>query len=425
MFMKEFLKKIIVKIITFEARIVLKKHKPKIVAVTGSVGKTSTKDAIAAVLGGSFSLRKSTKSYNSEIGVPLTVLGCENAWLNPFLWFKNIIKGAVVFFRKDYPKWLVLEIGVEKPKDMENLVSWLEPHIAVVTALSEIPPHVEFFASPQSLAAEKAKLVKTLGVHDWVILNSDDDTVYSLKENTKARIATIGFSSGADFVASAYNISRNGIVFRVDHNGHSVPIRLYNALGKHHVYPALVALAVGDCAGLNIVEMAESLSLYEPPPGRLKLLEGVKGSLILDDTYNSSPLALRAALEVLKDMRAERKIVVLGDMLELGKYAIEAHRSSAEFVIDAGAELVFLAGPRSKFTAVALREKGFNPENIFEFSDSEQVEKEVEKVIKEGDLILVKGSQSMRMEKIVEEIMAHPEDKDKLLVRQEKEWKER
>lgn len=420
--MKNFFKKIIVAIITFEAKLVLRRHQPQIIAVTGTVGKTSTKDAISAVLKRKFNVRKSQKSYNSEIGVPLVVLGCENAWLNPFYWFLNILKGLGALMAKDYPAWLVLEMGVERPKDMENLISWVSPHFAIITALSDIPVHVEFFSSPEALAKEKAKILEGLGVDDFAVLNSDDEAVYDLKNKTKARIVTYGFGSGADLVASNYHITSGGITFKVDYDGNSLPVRLSNVFGKHHVYPALAALAVGRAVGMNFVDISDTLLGYEVPPGRLKMLKGVKNSSILDDTYNSSPMALRAGLETLSEMEAKRKIVALGDMLELGKYTIEAHKAMAEWVIKAGVEIVFTIGPRAKFLAEELRARGFTKENIFEFSTSNEAKKEVEKIIKEGDLILVKGSQSMRMEKIVEEIMAEPERKLELLVRQEKEW---
>jgi len=420
---KQILKKVIVFIITFEARLVLKKHKPKIVAVVGSVGKTSTKDAIAVVLGRKFSVRKSQKSYNSEIGTPLVVLGCESGWMSPTAWFLNFLKGLkLIVSKEEYPEWLVLEMGVERPGDMDRLLSWIKPDMTVVTALADVPSHVEFFSGPKELIKEKAKALKNLKKENNAILNSDDEAVFDLKEKTRAKVITFGFGRGADLIASGYVITPKGINFKVDFEGNSIPIRVSNAFGKHHVYPVLSALVVGRIVGLNFVEMSDSLVDYQSPPGRLKLLEGVKHSMILDDTYNSSPIALRAALDTLKDIPAARKIVVLGDMLELGRYTIEAHKSMAPDIVQAGVEVVFTVGPRAKFIADSLREGNFPQRNIYEFPTSEKAKKEIEKMIEEGDLILIKGSQSMRMEKIVEEIMAHPEQKEKLLVRQEKEW---
>jgi len=429
-------KQIIVYIITLEARLVLRKYKPKIIAVTGSAGKTSTKDAIAVVLGSGFNVRKSEKSYNSELGVPLTVLGCSSGWLNPIVWFKNILVGAkLILFRTKYPEWLILEMGVERPEDMSKLVSWAKPHISVVTTLSEVQSHVEFFSSPELLIKEKAKILKNLEIMDFAVLNKDNSLVYDLKDKTKAKIITYGFEEGADLVASNYRIVfrlngkgesvPEGVTFKVDCEGSSVPIRLFNIFGRQYAYSALAAIAVGKIVGFNLVDMSEALYLYESPPGRFKILEGVKNSFIIDDTYNSSPSALRMALETLGDIEKRRKVVVLGDMMELGKYTIEAHKAMAEYVINAGVSVVFTVGPRSKFITESLRERGFEENNIFEFSTSDEAKKKVEDIIREGDVVLVKGSQFMRMEKIVEEIMAEPEKKEKLLVRQEKEWLEK
>ncbi len=431
--MKKFFKKIIVFIITFQAKLVLKKYQPKIVGITGTVGKTSAKDAIAAVLSRGFRVRKTTKSYNSEVGVPLVILGCENVWFNPFLWFWNILKGfQLIFFKTDYPQWLVLELGVERPGDMTSLVSWIKPDISVITALSEIPPHVEFFTGPEALVKEKVKILKNLSSENTAILNNDDVLIKPVKDDKmKARVITYGFEEGADLLASNYRIVLKeengkavpeGLTFKVDYKGSSVPIRLFNTFGRHHVYPGLAALAAGAVVGFNLVDMAESLTRYNSPPGRLKLIEGEKATFILDDTYNASPAAVRAAIEVLKEIPAKRKIAVLGDMLELGKYAVDAHRAIAK-ELSGVVDLVFTVGPRSKFIATELKETGFEKKNIFEFSMSDEAKSELEKVLREGDLILVKGSQAMRMERIVEEIMAHPEKKEGLLVRQEKTWK--
>jgi len=421
--LKTILKNIVVFFLRIEAKLILKKYKPKIVAVTGTVGKTSTKDAIGLILATKFNVRKSEKSYNSELGVPLTIIGAKSAWNNVFQWLVIFFKGIKVLFgKKVYPQWLVLEMGVGKPKDMESLVSWIFPDIAVFTALAEIPVHVEKFQGPEDLIKEKTKLAASLKKGGCLVLNGDDKMILELKKETSAKIITYGFENELDLMASNYNVSADGITFKVDYKGTIIPVRIPNAFGRQYVYTALAALAVGISLELNLVEIVEALSKFKPPPGRLNLLEGIKNSFILDDTYNSSPIAALAALEVLKTLPAERKIAVFGDMLELGKFAIEEHKKLGRLIKDSNIDLLWTIGPRAKFIADEARAIGFNPENIFEFSNSEEVKIPLQEKIKEGDLILVKGSQAMRMEKIVEEIMAHPEQKEQLLVRQEKNW---
>jgi UDP-N-acetylmuramoyl-tripeptide--D-alanyl-D-alanine ligase len=431
--MKKIFKKIIVFIITTEARLVLWRYRPKIVGITGSVGKTSAKDAIAMVLGQKFFVRKSTKSYNSEIGAPLVILGLESGWLNPFVWLKNILTPFKLLFspkKVRYPQWLVLEMGVERPKDMQKLVSLVKPDVVVLTALAEIPVHVEYFAGPEALIREKMKLTERLDVNNFVILNGDDATLYEAKSNVKAKIISFGFDDKNDLRASNYRITYRreggreipeGITFKVDYMGNSVPVRIFGAFGKHCIYSALAALGVGLSRDFNLIDASETLSRYKSPPGRLKLIEGIKNTFILDDTYNASPSAVHAALDTLAEIPAQRKIAVLGDMLELGKYTIGAHKAIGDRAAKV-ANVLFVVGPRAKFISGEAKEQGFNPENIFEFSTSREAGKKLQEIMEEGDLILVKGSQAMRMEKIVEEIMAHPEEKEKLLVRQEKEW---
>ncbi len=423
---KKILKKVVVFFLQAEAKLILRKYKPKIVAVTGTVGKTSAKEAINLVLEKKFHCCKSEKSYNSELGVPLTIIGAKSAWNNIVEWVLVFIKGLKVILEKNrYSEWLVLEMGVGKPKDMEHLVSWARPDIAVVTAFAETPVHVERFKEPEELFREKAKLVSGLKEGGFAVLNGDDHAVMEVRqlaEKKNAKTITFGFSEGNDLVASNYRLSADGISFKVDYKGSIFPVRMPYVFGKQYVYTALAGLGTAVCLGLNLIETSETLSRFKPPPGRLNLLDGIKNSLILDDTYNSSPIACAVAIETLKELPGERKIAVLGDMLELGKFAVEEHKKIGRLVKGVGIDLLFVVGPRAKFISQEARENGFAPENIFEFSSSEEAKMSLQEKIKEGDLILVKGSQAMRMERIVEEVMAHPEFKNQFLVRQEKEW---
>ena len=145
-FMKDTFKKIIVKILKIESKLVLAKYKPKVIAITGSVGKTSTKDAVYAVVSEFAYVRRSEKSYNSQIGLPLTILGIPNGWSDPLVWFSNILKGFwLVVWPHKYPEWLVLEVGVGKPGDMKEITSWLSTDVVIITAIGDTPSHIEFF----------------------------------------------------------------------------------------------------------------------------------------------------------------------------------------------------------------------------------------------------------------------------------------
>lgn len=431
--MKSFLKRIIVFLLQWEARLVLKRYKPRIIAVTGSVGKTSTKDAIYSVLAPSFHVRKSEKSFNSEIGVPLTILGLTNAWNDPFRWAVNLIEGlGLIVLKTAYPCILVLEVGADRPGDIQKLASWLKPDTAVLTRFPNVPVHVEFFDSPEHVIEEKLSLVKVLRKEGTVIVNFDDEKMQKIGPPHNGSIVTYGFGDGADIRASNEcvlyeNGQPAGMVFRVDYNNSSTPITLHGALGRHHIYPVLAALALGISQGLNIVAMAEALSTHSAPPGRMRILRGIKRTTIIDDTYNSSPTAARAALDALINTTTKgRRIAVLGDMMELGNYSVPQHRAIGKYASEC-VDVLFAVGIRSRYTAEEAEKanKRLKKKDIYVFDTAEEAGHALQNLIQEGDLILIKGSQSMRMERVVEEIMAEPEKKEKLLVRQDTAWQHR
>lgn len=431
--MKKLFKKIVVTLLQFEAKLVLRKYKPKIIGVTGSVGKTSTKDAIYRVLSnGGVSVRKSEKSYNGDLGVPLTILGCQSAWGDIFGWLEIMIYGLrVIFGKQNYPKWLVLEVGLEYPGEIKQILSWVNFDIAVITLLPEVPVHVEFFKNKDEVINEKILLAKQVPITGQVLLNADDKNALKFIPDLQAEVITYGQNDKADYRASLGQVFYNsdsspaGLEFKLYHNNKELTVKIPGVIGNHQIFPVLAALVVGEKLGLNMVEMIDSLSNYLPPAGRLRLIEGIKHTTILDDTYNASPAAMSAGLVALDDFESVgRKIAVLGDMLQLGSFTVEAHKKIGYQAVDV-CDLVVTVGLRSKFIDDALIEKKFSAKKIKHFDDSAEAGLFLQKSIKSGDVIFVKGSQAVRMEKVVEEIMAHPEDKTKLLVRQDTEWKKR
>jgi UDP-N-acetylmuramoyl-tripeptide--D-alanyl-D-alanine ligase len=434
--MLQFFKKIVVGILTWEAALVLRKYKPFIIAVTGSVGKTSTKDAIYHVLKDSIRSRKSQKSFNSELGIPLTVLGLDNAWHNPIFWVLNIVKGLLfVILPLPYPKLLVLEVGADHPGDIKRVTEWIHPDVVVVTRLPDHPVHVEFFHSPEDVKKEKAELVRALKEHGAFIANVDDPAVIALKELTSARMLTYGFGEVAQVRGGYVNVDYEerdghkqpmGMIFRVDWQGNSVPVRLRGVLGVQPCIAALAALAVGVAYGESLLRMSEALSTFTASLGRMHIISGKNGSTIIDDSYNSSPVAAEAALETLKSVEGARKIAMLGDMLELGQYEEEEHlrigRIAGRFVD----ELV-VVGKRAVWIADAAKKEGLPEGRIHTFANSLDAGKWVESQIKPGDIVLAKGSQGsgsnlIRMERAVKLLMEHPLDAPKQLVRQESAW---
>jgi UDP-N-acetylmuramoyl-tripeptide--D-alanyl-D-alanine ligase len=429
--MKDVLKKIVVSILTWEAKTLLNRHKPTIIGVTGNVGKTTTKDAIYAAVKNSLSARKSEKSFNSEIGVPVTVLGLKNGWNNPFLWAKNIVDGFfVAFFSKEYPAVLVLEMGIDRPGDMERLTSWITPDVVVVTRLPSVPVHVEYFGSPEAVVEEKMKLVSALKPEGTFVYNHDDEIIQAQLAGVLPR--ALGFSRyvPSDFTGSDdKTVYRDdlpvGTAFTITHEGQSVTLTLEGTLGTQHVYACTAAVAVADVLGIPLEESVKALAQLQTPSGRMRLIPGIKSTMIIDDTYNSSPTAAEQALSTLSEIKyAKRKIAVLGDMLELGRFSSDEHERIGALVPRA-ADMLLTVGVRSRKIAEAALNHGIPEENILQYEDSQRAGRELQNILQAGDVVLVKASQGIRAEKIVEEVMAHPDQSGELLVRQDTEWGKR
>ena len=433
--MKTTFKKVIAYILRIESQFVLWKYKPRIIAITGSVGKTSTKDAVYAVLSKIAHIRKSEKSFNSEIGLPLTILGCPNGWNNPVIWLANVFKGLWLFlWPHKYPEWLVLEVGVGKQGDMKKTASWLKTDAVIITAIGETPVHIEFFDSRKHLIEEKSQLIKTLKQDGLLVLNTDDKAVLEMKAKSKHRSITFGFNEGADVLGSGDAIfygdngEPEGIIFRADEGGNSLPVVIEGVFGRNHVYASLAALALSSGLKLNMVTAINSLKNYDVPPGRMRLLKGIKDSLIIDDTYNSSPLACESALKTLGEIKCKdkegKKIAVLGDMLELGRHTTEAHKNIGKIAKE-NADILIVVGPRAKAIKEGAIEAGMGLESIFEFLNSYEAGDFIKTFLQKNDIVLIKGSQGMRMECVVEKILLDQENKKKLLVRQDDEWKKK
>ncbi len=419
------MRKLLQKTLKFFAKIVLAKYKPVVVAVTGSVGKTSTKEAIYHVLKTHFGeneVRRNYRNYNNEIGVPLTIFGLETGGRSIFLWLFKFIKiFLMIIFRFKYPSFLILEMGADRPGDIKYLVDFVRPKIGVITALGEIPVHVEFFQGPEEVAKEKRVLISSLDDNGIAVINYDDEMVREMVKDIRAKVITYGLKERAEVRATNYDLKINidentsEMNFKLEFAGSSVPAKLVDVLGVQHLYSALAAASVGIILNVNLVEIVEALKEFRPLPGRMRMLRGIKNTFIVDDTYNAALLSMEAALESLKIFTEQRRIVVLGDMLEIGEYAPEAHRRIGRKAAEV-ADLIFTVGPRAKFIAEESIKNGFPEDRVFSFMTSDEAKIKVQEKIKEGDVVLVKGSRAMKMDRVVKEIMAEPDKAKDLLV---------
>jgi UDP-N-acetylmuramyl pentapeptide synthase len=277
---------------------------------------------------------------------------------------------------------------------------------------------------------EKRTLAEYLRPGGKLIINGDDPHLSDLRTDFRGLTTTFGLRETNDFYSSHDEIVYEGSMpagerFRINHEGASVPVIVYGSLGIPRLYASLAALTVAQSIGIDLVSASTALAGWSPPPGRMRILQGVRETLLIDDSYNSSPAAALAALDTLQTIAARgRKIALLGDMLELGKYATDSHREVGERAAVC-ADMLITVGFRARLMAEAALDAGMPDTGVrsYEQDESERAGLELERELQPGDIVLIKGSQSIRMERAVECLMAEPQMASDLLVRQESEWK--
>lgn len=427
-------KKIILLKLKWLARKILAKYHPKVVGITGSVGKTSAKEAVFCVLSTKFRVRRSLKNYNNEFGVPLSVIGADSPGKDIFGWLLLFCQAAKLafIFDKNYPEILILEMGVDKVGDMDYLNSIVTCDVGVVTGIGE--SHLENFGTIDKTQKEKGKLIENLAKNGYAILNFDNELTKALSARSKVKILSYSLNSSADLMATnlkfKFSESNNlenllGLTFKAGYKGSMVPVVLPNVIGVGAVYAALAAIGVGLAFDMNLVEIASALHNYVTANGRMKLIPGIKKSLIIDDTYNASPQSSLAAIDFVKRLETEnkfRRVAIFGDMLELGAYSEQGHRAVGRAIAEAKFDLLITIGERARDIGRGAEDTGMSEEKIFNFSHNLEAGIFVQDRLKEGDLLLIKGSQGARMEQITKELMADPLKAGELLVRQGAGW---
>ena len=407
--------KLLQSILKIFAKLILKKYRPEVIAITGSVGKTSAKEAIYAVLSDTFSVQHNIKNYNNELGVPLTIIGGEAGGKNILKWIKVFYQATrlILFRANNYPKILILEFGVDRPGDMDYILEFVKPNIGVLTRIG--PVHLEKFGTQEKILQEKSKLIKALPKNGFAILNYDYKDVLSLAEETKAKSITYGLEEGADVRAKNIIFGKAQTSFTLEYNSETVAAVLMHAVGEPQIYAILSGAACGIAKGMKLKEIKNSLKNYYPPKGRGALLKGIKNTTIIDDTYNASPQSVLAALKNLKNLAPSfekggqgrilgRSIAVLGDMLELGSISKDAHLEIGKKVCELGVDYLFTVGARAKDIAKGAIKAGMDKDNIYSFDKNFELGKFLQEKMEEGDTVLVKGSRGMHMEEIIKEL---------------------
>ncbi len=402
---------------------ILEKYKPEIIGITGSIGKTSAKEAVNAVLSSKFNVRINIKNYNNEIGLPLTIIGMESGGRSKMKWLLVFFKALklIIFKDNDYPKILILEMGSDRVGDIKYLTDLANCKIGIVTYVGT--SHIEYFKTREKIAEEKSVIVSHIK-NGWAVLNVDNDYVEKMQGKVTCQLITYAIDNvSANIKASNIEMQKkedgeiSGLCFDLNYENNVEKVVLSNIMGKHLVYAVLAASAVGIIYGLSLKEISEALKGLKSSKGRMSLIQGIKGTFIIDDTYNASPDSVKAALLTFTKIETDKnKFVVLGDMLELGAHTEESHKNIGREMVITQAQALITVGERAKDVANGAREAGFANDSIFCFAKPEEAGLFLQERIKKGDWILIKGSRGMKMEKIVKEIMAEPQREKELLV---------
>ena len=344
----------------------------RVIGITGSVGKSTTKEMIAEVLGTRYRTLNSPGNLNNEIGLPLTILRLGHGY-----------------------ERAVLEMGFYVPGEIQFLCDIALPQIGVVTNVGTV--HAERAGSQEAIARGKSELIQALPADGVAILNFDDPWVRKMEEKAKARVFFYGLSPEAELWADQIEgLGLDGIRFRLHYKGETIHSHV-PMIGRHSVHTALRAAAVGLNDGLTWQEIFEGLTQGHAQL-RLVAVRSKTGALILDDTYNASPESMLAALNLLDEMDG-RKIAVLGDMLELGPYEKQGHEMVGMRAAQV-ARILLTLGPRAHMLADAARRAGMKASHIFEFDQAEPIMDWLNKNLTSNDAVLIKGSHGLRMDRI-------------------------
>ena len=349
------------------------------VGVTGSVGKTTAKDMIAAVLGVKYTVLKTEGNFNNNIGLPLTLQRLDRSH-----------------------QVAVLEMGMDRPGEIDYLGDIVRPEVGVITNIGDA--HIERLGSRENIFKAKCELLPHIRKENGlVVLNGDDPMLATLRGNTPVPAVFCGTGEELDYQALVTGGDGVGHIHCQVHTPAASGELQIPALGEHMVYPTLIAAAVGEHFGLTWEEIRTGVSRFVPTRMRMNVVQRADGITILDDTYNANPQSMRAAIQVLADAPSTRKIAVLGDMFELGPYAPALHGGVGEYLGKEGIDCLVAVGPLSVDTAKSARDSGVA--QVYHCADKEAAAQVLPQLIQADSTILVKASRGMEMEQLVSVLM--------------------
>ena len=349
------------------------KFDPVVIAVTGSVGKTGTKEMIAAVVSAAGKTLKNEANFNNEIGLPLTLTKLDSSY-----------------------DIAVTEMGMRGFGQIKYLCDIAKPKIGVITNIDV--PHIELMGSLDNTAKAKGELLDCLPQDGTAVLNMDCDYFDYFKSRARCGIMSFGLNKKADVYAESFDIDENGCSVRAAVRGKMFEYRI-NAVGEHNVLNSLAAVCCGDILGISLADIKTRLEAFKTIKGRLDVIKS-GGMTIIDDTYNAAPPSVISAIKTMFGMKGQRRVAYLGDMLELGDYAEELHKKVGKFAALNGVDLLVTVGELGEYIGDAAMENGLK--NVMRFASSDDAAKYAAENAVAGDIVLVKGSHAVKMEKIVE-----------------------
>lgn len=351
-----------------------------VIAVTGSTGKTTTKDFIASVVGQRYKTLKTQGNFNNEIGLPLTLFRLDSSY-----------------------QAVVLEMGMRGLGQIKRLTEIAPPDIGVVTNVGKT--HIELLGSIDNIAQAKAELVQSLDSTGTAVLNADDKRVKKMAQVTAAEVIEYGIKNKADLRASQIKTlaTEDKVSFELHAANEKVSVTL-PIPGEYNVYNALAAVAAALELGLELDEIKRGLSTVKLTEKRNQLLQTDDGVEIINDTYNANPTSVKAALKTLSQIASGRKIAVLGDMLELGSVAEKEHYKLGAVIVAEGIDYLLTIGDLAAEIAQGAEDKGLDKSKIFTYNNKEGAQAKLKEIIAVDDTVLVKASRGMKLEEIVESI---------------------
>jgi UDP-N-acetylmuramoyl-tripeptide--D-alanyl-D-alanine ligase len=358
-----------------------KKCKAKVVAITGSTGKTTTKEMIATIAGLTKKVIKARGNYNNLIGLPLSILQIE-----------------------DRHEVAVMEMGTNTPGEIGRLTLIAEPDIGLITNIG--PAHMEGLKTLDAVRQEKCDLFRHMSQTGVAVINIDDKKLLISEKEWRGQRVTFGFSENADVSADTVKTKgKRETIFTIKIGKFRQEITL-STVGKHNIYNALAAAASSCALGLEYPTICQGLMAFQPISGRMEIHELNNGAFIINDTYNANPVSFHAALETLRDLKGNyHSMVIMGDMLELGDRAEEMHEGIGSLMADTEVGTIFLRGRLSPATAAGALKRNMSRDQIVFFETPDEIIPHLLSTIKKGDWILIKGSRQTKMEDTVRKIM--------------------